>query len=271
MENISLPSAAVLQSQLKDLKSIVLSLEWEINDQILEQFEGEVNKLYLFYTGDRILQGLLRILRFVGRYVRVRGASSNQGSINLLMSVYDHLEAVMVSEGMTEANKHIFLMESIKQYQSWVESADIDSPVEMQAPETPVDEVKPLEMESSEGNIHEEQKEEVADIQVAEEKTFAEAVIDKPAGDELSVREVAGEDKIEWGSKEQGSPVQTQPASIDEMPPPAHNEDEEKLIAAMKDLPTHEAFAYALDELKKTFQTEIDALKEEIRRLKNTG
>jgi len=37
----------------------------------------------------------------------------------------------------------------------------------------------------------------------------------------------------------------------------------------MKDLPPEEAFAYALEEMKRTFQTEIDTLKEEIRLLKN--
>ena len=224
-EEVALPSAAVLQSPLRDLKSIVLSLEWEINDQILAQFEDEVNKLHLFYTGDRILQGLLRILRFVGRYVRVKGASSNQDTINLLMSVYDHLEAVMVTEGMTEAGKRIFLMESIKQYQSWVEKADIDGAVETKAPEAPVEELKPLEMERSEEIIHEEQ--------------------DRPAP--------------------------AQPAPVDEILLPARSEDEERIIAAMKDLPPDEAFAYARDELKKTFQKEIDALKEEIRLLKSGG
>lgn len=224
-EEVALPSAAVLQSPLRDLKSIVLSLEWEINDQILAQFEDEVNKLHLFYTGDRILQGLLRILRFVGRYVRVKGASSNQDTINLLMSVYDHLEAVMVTEGMTEAGKRIFLMESIKQYQSWVEKADIDGAVETKAPEAPVEELKPLEMERSEEIIHEEQ--------------------DRPAP--------------------------AQPAPVDEILLPARSEDEERIIAAMKDLPPDEAFVYARDELKKTFQKEIDALKEEIRLLKSGG
>jgi len=224
-EEVALPSAAVLQSPLRDLKSIVLSLEWEINDQILAQFEDEVNKLHLFYTGDRILQGLLRILRFVGRYVRVKGASSNQDTINLLMSVYDHLEAVMVTEGMTEAGKRIFLMESIKQYQSWVEKADIDGAVETKAPEAPVEELKPLGMERSEEIIHEAQ--------------------DRPAP--------------------------AQPAPVDEILLPARSEDEERIITAMKDLPPDEAFAYARDELKKTFQKEIDALKEEIRLLKSGG
>lgn len=271
LEEVLLPPSDVLQSHLKDLKSIVLSLEWEINDQILEQFEDEVNQLHLFYTGDHIIQGLLRILRFVGRYVRVKGASSNQDTINLLMSVYDHLEGVMVTEGITESGKRIFLMESIKHYQSWVENADIESPSQSQVSEAPVEEMKPLEMERPEEEFQKEPKEEFATIEVAEEKSFAEVGIDQPVGDALSLRETAGEDQIEWVSRQPVVPAEAPDTPVDEILPPARSEDEERIIAAMKELPPHEAFVYAFDELKKTFQAEINALKEEIRLLKSGG
>jgi len=202
--DLSLPASSGLHEPLKNMKSIVLSVKWEINDQILAQLENEVNKLDLLYTGDRIIQGFLRILRFVGRYVRVRGVSSNQDAVNLLLSVYDHLEKVMVSEGMTEAKKHIFLTDSIKQYRSWVENTDLNDQIETQAPEANVQDIL----------------------------------------------------------------IPIQPTPIDEMPP-LRDENVERAIAAMKDLPPHEAFAYALDEMKKTFQAELDAMKKEIRILKN--
>ena len=199
-----MPASSGLHAPLKNMKSIVLSVKWEINDQILAQLENEVNKLDLLYTGDLIIQGFLRILRFVGRYVRVRGVSSNQDAINLLLSVYDHLEKVMISEGMTEAKKHVFLIDSIKQYRSWVESTDLKDQIETEAPEANVQDIL----------------------------------------------------------------IPIQPIPIDEMPP-LRDEDVERTIAVMKDLPPHEAFAYALDEMKKTFQAELDAMKKEIRILKN--
>lgn len=202
--DLSLPASSELHAPLKNMKSIVLSVKWEINDQILEQLENEVNKLDLLYAGDRIIQGFLRILRFVGRYVRVRGVSSNQDAVNLLLSVYDHLEKVMVSEGMTEVKKHIFLIDSIKQYRSWVENTDLNDQIETQAPEANVQDIL----------------------------------------------------------------IPMQPTPIDEMPP-LRDENVERTIAAMKDLPPDEAFAYALDEMKKTFQAELDAMKKEIRILKN--
>jgi hypothetical protein len=242
---------------IENLKSVVLSLEWEINDRILQQLEDESNKLYLLQPGDRIAQGLLRILRFIGRYLQVKGESSNQDSVNLLLSVFDHLENVMVSEGMTETEKNEHLMESIKQYRYWVERTDLESPAGTQAAETFLHESRTLEMESSEDKVHEEQEWKetpLADIHMDDEKPSA-AEIDKAADEETFRRE--------WAPL-----VQTPPISRDEMQP-AYNGDVERTIETIKDLPPHEAFAYALEELRKTFQTEIDALKEEIRFLKN--
>ena len=360
-------SASSPQASLEEIKSIVLSLEWEINDRILEQLEDEINKLYLSQMDNRIVQGLLRILRFVGRYLRVRGVNSHQDSVNLLLSVFDHLENVIVSKWMPESEKRQCFIESIQQYRYWVERVDLEPPEEVETPEIPVDEIKPLEMESleygkpqetpaetapipelelAEDRFREEQKldelkeeeppvmEELAEEEppaeseaeqviteepalpepdladtialaakeeeppvmeeFAEEEPLAESeaeqvITEEPAlpepdqGDivapiahepEIPVETMLPQapeperiEKIESAMEEREAFVETRPISMDEMPPES-NEDVERMIAAIKDLPPHEAFAYALKELRKTFQSEIDALKEEIRLLK---
>ena len=270
--DISSPPSSILHSPLKDMKSIILSIEWEINDHILEQLEDEINKLYLLYTGDRIIQGFLRILRFMGRYVRVRGDRSNQDSINLLLFVYDHLENVMVSEEMTEAKKHIILIDNIKKYRAWVENTDLETPGETHALEAIPDEVKSSFVEPLEDKPLEDNKaglQALADIQVAEETPIADAIIDKTVDEEMPLRQPDEDDITAFAIKEPDVLLQTQPSPLDEIPTPVQSGEIEDTISTMKDLPPHEAFAYALEELKKTFQTELDALKEEIRILKN--
>ena len=296
-DEYSATPSSILDSPLKDLKSIVLSIEWEINDQILEQFEEEISKLYLLYTGNRILQGFLRILRFLGRYIRVRGVSSNQDSINLLLSVYDHLENVMIGAGMTEARKHIVLIDNIKKYRIWVENTDLETRSEKKATEATALEVQPLQMGSLEDKAPEERK---ADV---EPKAVIELVEAAPAADQqipeeepLFIRPVAvegqeekspdstadtlpeiamtapddkPEEKVEIYAAEPDIITQTPPAPIADIQLPAAGAPVEHVIEAMKDLPPHEAFAYALEEIKKTFQDELNTLKEEIRILKN--
>lgn len=314
--DLASPATSVFNSPLKDLKSVILSIEWEINDHILEQLEDEVNKLYLSYAGDHIIQGFLRIIRFLGRYIRVRGLSSNQDSINLLLSVYDHLESVMITKDMTEAKKHTTLIDNIKKYRAWVESTDLQTTEEAPALEPIADKVESSEVVSPEDQALKEEKEEMkpADVLAAKQEPVAEAVIAEPAAEEPSpwvspayqalkeekeevkpadvqeakeepvagivIAEPAVEELSPWETKQKEIPeevaikepevsVQPEPAPTGAILPFAYSKKLEDAIAAIKDQPTHEAFVCALEEIKMTFQSELDALKEEIRILKN--
>lgn len=281
LEEFSSPPSSVFNSPLKDMKSIILSIEWEINDDILEQLEEEINKLYLLYTGDRIIQGFLRILRFLGRYVRVRGVHSSQDSINLLLFVYDHLENVMISEGMTESKKHVILIENIKKYRAWVENTDLQDRKETPVTEAVADEstLPPPVVEPWEDAPLKDERTEIkhlTEVQTVEEP-IAAASINKVADEEPFLREVEQEteqeakqeDKKEGIAQEVNTAVLEAPATVDEIQKPSSGEGLENTLAVIKELPPHEAFAYALEEIKKNFQVELDALKEEIRILKS--
>ena len=277
-EEFSAPSSAVYNSPLKDMKSIILSIEWEINEGILEQLEEEINKLYLFYTGDRIIQGFLRILRFLGRYIRVRGTRTSQDSANLLLSVYDQFESVMIQGGMNESRKQAVLVDSIRKYRAWAVSANLEAGGEI-VPEEPVAE------ESLVPAPIEEEKEEIPVVDDAGETKI-------PTESEefdLPAVETAAEEESEAKPEEQPvvefaaqafEAVDTAPevpaprvfgeeaVMTEEVQLPSPEKDFEDKVAAIKELSPHEAVVYAVEEMKKTFQAEIDALREEIRFLK---
>lgn len=227
-EDLTLYSSSPPDFPLKNLQSIVFSMEGRMSDSALERLDDEVHGLDRFYKYDPIIQGLLRILRFAGRYIRVRGARSNRDAMDLFFSVYSRLELVTGGEEMTQETRRHFLKESIEQYRSWVESADLEKRVDSEAPAGMMDEERAREMETTDGRLRKDALMEdmpLARIRVVEEQ--------KPF--------LAG------------------------------GKDAERLAAAMKDLPPNEAFAWALAELKKTFQGEIAVLKEDIRFLKAKG
>ena len=120
------PSSSQLDSPLKAIKNIIISLEWQTDSGMLDQFDAEINKLQAFNEGNSTILGFLQILRFLGRYIRVKGTDSNRGAIALLLSVYDNLEDVMLSEGMTAENKRAILLEDIKNYREWAEQIDFE-------------------------------------------------------------------------------------------------------------------------------------------------
>ncbi len=244
------PMSSIYNSPLKDMKSIVLSIEWEISDHILEQFDEEVNKLYLFYTGNRIIQGFLRILRFLGRYIRVRGVSSNQDSINLLLSVYDHLESVMITEGMTEAKKHVILLDNIKKYRDWVQTTDLET----EAAEPPRQEsAVPVQTPAFD----------IPSMEAEPTKVVPEA---KPATEPFRL-ELARADDVSFSPGKVDSEFETRAAEGDgPMVPPSIQSE---LIAAMKTMPVEEAVRFAVERIQGIYQVQIDALKEEIRVLRD--
>ena len=325
LDDLSISTSSIYNSPLKDMKSVILSIEWEINDHILEQLEDEINKLYLSFTGKSIVQGFLRIIRFLGRYIRVRGQMSSQDSINLLLSVYDHFENVMVTDKMPEAKKHTILLDDIKRYRTWVDSTDLHEfeaaeeakeAKEIKIPEAVTEGVKPSEGKPlPEEKTLTEKKEEIKPVEIEPARVepvfgaaFVPPVVEEAVPQEFMAEQVVKEEKEEL--KIEGfAPVKEEPVSEapivaaaveksfqqearpEAQPEKAIKEFEiavepeqalmatsltfgyskkmEGLIAAIKDQPTQEAFSCALEEIKNMFQSELDALKEEIRSLKN--
>jgi hypothetical protein len=204
-------TTSIYNSPLKDMKSVILSIEWEINDHILEQLEDEINKLYLTFTGDRIVQGFLRNIRFLGRYVRVRGQMSSQDSINLLLSVYDHFENVMVTDKMPEPQKYTILLDNIKRYRTWVDSTDLhDFEVAKEAEEAEItaalkEEIKPSEVKPlGEEQPVLEKKEEMKPVEIepAGEEPIPEVTIAPHVVEEAAPREFMEEQAVKEEKEE---------------------------------------------------------------------
>jgi len=219
-------STSILYSPLKDLKSIVLSIEWEINDSIMVKFDDELNRLHDLFADDRMTPGFLRILRFLGRYVRVRGSAADVGSINLLLSVYDDLESVMLSKDLTVEKRQDLLLEDIRKYRDWVEKVDLA--VEKEEPQPAAEEVqKPLEQEKQAAYWAEEGD---------GDYVIAEPII-------LSKKQSVTEAAV----------------------PQAERGTEEAVPAVSGEMTPHEAFAIALEELKTTIHAEFSALRAELK------
>ncbi|HRV45520.1 MAG TPA: hypothetical protein P5208_09470 [Smithellaceae bacterium] len=173
-EDLTLFSSALPDFPLKNLQKIVVSLETRMSDSGLERLDEEVRRLDRVYEDDPICQGLLRILRFAGRYVRVKGTRSGSDALQLLFSVYSRLELIAGGVEMAQETRRHFLKESIAQYQSWVESADLEKRFESEVPEGLTDGERGRETEPSgdrprKNALMEEMP--VARIRVVEDKT----------------------------------------------------------------------------------------------------
>jgi hypothetical protein len=212
-------STSIWYSPLKDLKSTVLSIEWELTNEIMEKFDKEINKLINLFAEDNIVLGFLRILRFLGRYIKVKGIEAHYVSIKLLLSVYDDLERVLLTREMTNTKKHAVLLGNIEKYRKWVETVD-------------------LTVREEDKWAGEEMPTEVA----------KQAVPDRHREDVITEPIIISK---------------TQERTMEETKRPS--KDEVSSLDPISGMTPHEAFAYALDEIKKVISAEFSALKAELK------
>lgn len=88
-------------SPLMRLKSIILSLDWEINDEILQELADELENLQSLWQGDKVAEVYLQGLSKIGSYIRTKGAYAHPNSIKLLLTFFSNFEKIISSQNIT--------------------------------------------------------------------------------------------------------------------------------------------------------------------------
>lgn len=88
-------------SPLTRLKSIILSLDWEINDEILQELADELDSLQAMWQGDKVAEVYLQGLAKIGNYIRTKGAYAHPNSIKLLLTFFYNFEKIISSPSIT--------------------------------------------------------------------------------------------------------------------------------------------------------------------------
>ena len=181
-------------SLLTKLKSIVLSMDWEISDAILTEFIQELSRLKIILKEDGIIVKCLQLLEAIGKYILQKKARTHPDSIRLLQSIFRDLEILLFSKGLSETARRSILSDEIAQFKRLKEK--LTEPIK-----------------SSSG-----------DNSPKGEKPFSHSV------------QVTAE------------------------PSP-----QVKVVPEPEPMPPHEAFLYAVEEMKKTIQAEFSAIRAELK------
>jgi hypothetical protein len=103
------------ESPLRDLKALVLSIDWEITDETMSRFLRQIERLEDLYRDDKDLLLFVQLLGSLGKYIKANAAKAHPNSIRVMQSVYNALEKVTLSEGMPQAEKEkILLLEVVR-------------------------------------------------------------------------------------------------------------------------------------------------------------
>ncbi len=101
---------------LAELKNLILSIDWEITDDVLEKLLQQIGDLKLTYKHDKIVLTFLQILRSLGDYIKTNRAKSHPKAFKILNSVFSNLDKVVLSKDMGETVKKKILRAEMNRY-----------------------------------------------------------------------------------------------------------------------------------------------------------
>jgi hypothetical protein len=120
-ENVERPGSLESDSNskldpIRVLKTIVLSIDWEISDETMGRFVEHVDRLKQTHKDDSTLLILLKLLGSVGKYIMTNKGKSHPDAIKVLNSVYGSLETFVNSDRLTEVQRKKILLTEMNKF-----------------------------------------------------------------------------------------------------------------------------------------------------------
>jgi hypothetical protein len=101
---------------LRALKSVILSVEWEINDETMSSLMEQIDVLKKVYQQDRILLLFLQLLGKIGIYIKTKKADAHPDSIKMLNSVYQSFEKAVLDDKLSESDRKKLLQIEVSRF-----------------------------------------------------------------------------------------------------------------------------------------------------------
>ncbi len=101
---------------LTRLKELILSIDWEISNDVLSEFTRELNRLKGIWAGEKVNLIYVQAMEKLARYVYVEKGDAHPGALQLLSHLYGNLEKVITSTTLGEAEKKELLKNDVSQF-----------------------------------------------------------------------------------------------------------------------------------------------------------
>jgi hypothetical protein len=240
---------------LAELKNLILSIDWEITDEVLDNLLLQLKDLQLTYKHDKIVMTFLQILNSLGNYIKTHQAKAHPKTFKILNSVFASLDKVVLSKDMAAPAKKKILraeMNRYKELRTQIANSKTAAVKRKAIPKAVITEA-PVTKEKIE--------EPVLTLDEPSKPSVTKEKIEEPVLtlDEPSKPSVTKE-KIEEPVLTLDEPSEPPPEAAKEELPVTHKEPERDVAMA--------TLAEAVEEIKRYIHTEIKALKEEIQSLR---
>jgi len=106
----------LVEHPLKNLKAVLLSIDWEITDSTMDSLLNEIKNVEYVYSEDKIILTFLQLLGSIGRYVKSNKGRAHPDATRVINSVYEALERVALTEAMPRPEKEKLLLEEVAKF-----------------------------------------------------------------------------------------------------------------------------------------------------------
>ena len=105
-------------SPLRELESIILSIDWEIDEHNMNRLIEQVEKLKLIYKDDKTTGLFLKLLGSIARYIKKNMANAHPDAVTLLGSVHLNLQKVALETDLPEIKKKRMLVTEAEKFKA---------------------------------------------------------------------------------------------------------------------------------------------------------
>ncbi|MCI5161323.1 MAG: hypothetical protein D3917_04705, partial [Candidatus Electrothrix sp. AX5] len=133
------------ESPLLRLKSIVLSLDWDITEDTLAELTEELSDLRSLWDGDKVAQIYLQGMDNIGKYLQKEGAYAHPNAIKLLLTLFYNYEKIISSTDLSSEAIAVMLKADVRKFkvlQYQIGTAGVEGHAEEHAEEHPEEHVE---------------------------------------------------------------------------------------------------------------------------------
>lgn len=102
----------------EEIKSILLSIDWEITDEGMTHFIDLLSKMERAYRGDKNLHVFLQMIISIAKYIKVNKANAHPSVMKVLTSVYSGMERVNLDTDIAEEEKEKILLTEVRRFKN---------------------------------------------------------------------------------------------------------------------------------------------------------
>ncbi len=105
------------ESPISRLKSLILSIDWEITDEVLLSFNDELESLKKIWAGEKINLVYVQALEKISNYIYAKKADAHLGAIKLLLTLYHNLEKIVTNRDWSDRERKALLLEDVRRFE----------------------------------------------------------------------------------------------------------------------------------------------------------